>query len=524
MQSFEGNHTAENMGSEQLRLAFYAKFLPFVFSMGVFMVFIVAYLTIKGLKDDYDNSFPEPLLEVSLLNDFQSQYMLETINILQHNKKGVSPYTTSIYQWNLYKNFAQSLEEQGGMFDFLRTMYQSTFLTKKYELITTYQEKKLRLIQQIEDTITLEVANMATNNRETLYEHARTINSLSTDIINTQVTIHTLEKESTDYFHNTTIGLLCAMTALVFCIVICIDILVIGFIRRLNQYLKKRFDRATAELRNLNTHLQKEIDKQVEDMRQKDMAMYIQSKLATMGEMVQNIAHQWRNPLNALTLVIQDLQLRFHKNTLTKEVLDRQTTRAIQLAESMSNTIESFRNFFRLEPGFTHFNIKDALNEAIAIHEPLFEANRIQFHLDYEDDADYRIFGNKHALIQIVLIILGNAKDVFQERKIQNPHCHIDMEVKNSILSLHIYDNAGGIDESIVDRIFDQYFTTKKSKGTGIGLYMAKSMIQHLHGEIEARNITFNSEGEYCQGALFVLKLQLSNAAMEEQNDTQPIE
>lgn len=511
MRSCSQDNIAEEIKEEQLNFTFYAKFLPFVFSIGLFMVFLVAYLSLKGLKDDFDGSFPEPLSELSLLNDFQSQYMLETIDILQHNIKGVRPYTSSFYQWNLYKNFAKSLADQGGVFSFLRKIYQTTFLTKQHQMILAYQNKKQKLIDEVEKTIQLEATNIAKTNKETLYEHARKVNSISAEIINTQVAIHMIEKEITDYLHHATIGLLCIITLLVFCVVVCIDIVVIGFIRRLNQILSDKFRNATADLRNLNAHLQNEIAKNVEDIRKKDIAMYAQSKLAAMGEMVQNIAHQWRNPLNALILVIQDIQHKFNKNVLTKETLDKHTKTALTLADNMSNTIENFYNFFRFNGNFEYFDVKEAIHEAIVIHEPLFHSLNIQTHIEYDSKNNYSTFGNKHALTQVILVLLGNIKDVFIERKIKNPHCFISMTTKDSILYIHVYDNAGGIGEDIINKIFDLYFTTK-TIGTGIGLYMAKEMLtKYLQGNIKAKNITFNCNGEYCQGALFVLELQLSN-------------
>lgn len=514
MKSYNQDNIAEDMKNGQLNFTFYAKFLPFVFSIGLFMVFLIAYLSIKGLKDDFDGSFPEPLSELSLLNNFQSQYMLETIDILQHNVKSVSPYETSFYQWNVYKNFAKSLAEQGGIFSFLRKIYETTFLTQRHKKILEYQNKKKKLMEEVEKTIQLEVTDIARANKDTLYEHARQINSISADIINTQVAIHMIEKEVTDYFHHVTIGLLCIITLLVFCVVVCIDVIVIGFIRRINQILSERFLNATADLRNLNAHLQNEIAKNVEDIRKKDIAIYAQSKLAQMGEIVQNIAHQWRNPLNALTLVIQDIQHKFNKNSLTKELLDKSTKTALTLADNMSNTIENFYNFFRLNSDSEYFNVMEAIQESIIIHEPLFHSLNIKTNIEY-DDNDYSTFGNKHALMQVILVLLSNIKDIFMDRNIKNPQCFISVTTKDSVLYIHVYDNAGGIDESAIDKIFDLRFTTKKN-GTGIGLYMAKEMLtKYLQGNIRVKNITFNCDGKYCQGALFVLELQLSNKSGE---------
>lgn len=515
MRSYSKYNIARDIKDGHSGFTFYAKFLPFVFSVGLFMVFLVAYLSIKGLKDDFDGSFPEPLSELSLLNDFQSQYMLETIDILQHNEKGVKPYNASLYQWNAYKSFAQSLEDRGGIFSFLRKMYQTVFLTKRHKMILTYQNKKQKLIKELEETIQFETKDIDKLDKERLYEHARKVNSLSADIINTQVDIHMIEKEVTDYFHRATVGLLCIITLLVFCVVVCIDVIVIGFIRRLNQYLEEQFHNATLDLRNLNTHLQNEIAKNVEDIRKKDIAMYAQSKLAAMGEMVQNIAHQWRNPLNALTLVIQDIQHKFNKNTLTKEYLDKHTKTALTLADNMSDTIENFCNFFRLNNNFEHFVVREAIHEAIIIHEPLFKDLNIQIHVEYDKQNSYRTFGNKHALTQVIFVLLGNIKDVFMERKIKDPHCFIYMNTKDSTLYIHIYDNAGGIEDGVINKIFDLYFTTK-TIGTGIGLYMAKEMLtKYLQGDIKAKNTTFNYNNVYCKGALFVLELQLSNKIVE---------
>lgn len=501
----------KDIKNEELNFTFYARFIPFVFSVGLFIVFIISYLSIKGLKDDFDGSFPEPLSELSLLNDFQSQYMLETIDILQHNTKSDNPHKSSFYQWNLYKSFAKSLMEQSSIFSFLRNIYQTTFLTKQHNMILTYQDRKQKLINELEKTIKFESIDISHLSKETLYENARKVNNISAEIIDTQVAIHMIEKDITDYLHNATICLLCIMTFFIFCIIIYIDIIVIGFIRRLNQILLNKFLSATADLRNLNSHLQNEIAKNVEDLRRKDIAMYAQSKLAAVGEMVQNMAHQWRNPLNALTLVIQDIQHKFNKNILTKEALDKHTKTALTLADNMSNTIENFYNFFRLNSNFEYFDVKEVIYESIVIYEPLFQSLNIQTHIEYNTKNDYSTFGNKHALVQVILVLLGNIKDVFMERKIKNPHCFISMTTKDSVLYIHIYDNAGGINDDNIHKIFNLYFTTKKI-GTGIGLYMAKEMLtKYLQGNINAKNITFNCDGEYCQGALFMLELQLIN-------------
>ncbi len=498
-----------NVSDENLKLKFHAKFLTFIFSIGLFTIFIVAFLSIKGLKDDFDKNFTESLKEVSLLNDFQSQYMLDTIYIQTLQNKSKSPYKMSMYYWKLYKNTLINKTEKRGIFMFLREMYQITFLTHKFLAIQDLKNKKNKLIQKINKIIEFDVASIVSKENSNILEYAKKINELSTDVVSTEVSLYTLEKETTDYFHTATSNMLYAITILVFCVVIYLNLTIVNFIGKLNIYLKKLFDNATKELRNLNAHLQNEIEEQVKTMREKDAIMYAQSKLAAMGEMLQNIAHQWRQPLNSITLIIQGIKIKFDKNTLTKDILKEQTELAMKLAQNMSLTIENFCNFFRIETDFEYFYIKDAINDAIELNKPINDTLGVKLHLGKLGKR--KIFGSKQAFTQIILVLLNNAKDAFVERKTEKPCCFIHSESFEKQIIVHFYDNAGGIDSEIINKIFEPYFTTKhKSIGTGVGLYMAREIItKHLHGSIEIDNIAFNHDGELQKGALFVLKFHI---------------
>ncbi len=509
MLSYNEEDISHNVSNENLKLKFHARFLTFIFSIGIFMIFIVSFLSIKGLKNDFDNNFPEPLNEISLLNNFQSQYMLDTINILQSHEINKKPYLMSLYYWRLYEDILHSSNNKKGIFVSLRKFYQTTFLTHKFLTIKDLHNKKNNLIKQVDNIISLDIEHAKINDKTNILKHAKKINELSANIINTKVSIYAIEKETTDYFHNATINMLCAMTLLVFCAVIYLNLIIVGFIGRLNEYLKKLFDNATKELRNLNLHLKNEIQKQVETMREKDNIMQAQSKLASMGEMLQNIAHQWRQPLNSIILIIQGLKSKSDKNTLTKEIVKNQTKLALNIAQNMSATIENFRNFFRLETNFEYFYIKEAIKHAIELNQPTNDSLNIKIHLKQKNEI--KMFGNKNAFTQIILVLLNNAKDAFIERNIKNPHCFIHTESFTDSIIVHFYDNAGGINQDIISKVFEPYFTTKhKSVGTGVGLYMAREIItKHLQGNIEIDNIEFNYKGEFHKGALFVLKFHI---------------
>ena len=501
------------ISDKNLKLQFHTKFISFIFSVGILMIFIVAYLSLKGLKSDFDNSFPKPLHQINLLNEFQNKYMLETISLLQNESNLKSHHTESTYLWQVYKNKIYEDMKQGNkVFMLLRDVYQHIFLSNQFHEIQKLRARERKFMQALDNIITTDSIGIFYNQNMLLY-NAQRVSELSFSISDTQVAIYTLEKTTTDNFHMATLGMLWAVTLLVFGIVVTLSLVILNFIQRLNGYLKRLFDNAIRDLRNLNAHLQEEVDKQIQVIREKDAIMYVQSKLASMGEMIQNIAHQWRQPLNSLTLLIQGIKSKYDNNKLTREIIHNQTQLALNIAQNMSSTIDNFRNFFRLDTGFEYFNITHAVKDAIEINKPMFDSLKIC--IDFDDSDEIVLFGSKHALMQILLVLFSNSKDAFIERKISEPKCFVTFATEQNYAIIRYYDNAGGIADTLLDKIFEPYFTTKhKSLGTGIGLYMAKEILaNHLQGSIEVKNYHFSisqdaKQQEY-KGALFVLKLRL---------------
>jgi len=196
-----------------------------------------------------------------------------------------------------------------------------------------------------------------------------------------------------------------------------------------------------------------------------------QSRLASMGEILSIIAHQWRQPLNFLSVVHMNLK-RMHKEDKKSNML---ITEANNQIEYMSNTIDSFRDFYNPSKSKENFSIKQASTKAIAIVSPILKSSGIEIIELLREDTT--IYGNRNEFEQVILNLLNNAKDAMIERKIENPF--IEIIIGDS--GLTIRDNAGGIDKKNLDKIFNPYFSTKKDSD-GIGLYISKMIIEQEMG------------------------------------------
>ncbi|GFO53076.1 hypothetical protein GMSM_00830 [Geomonas sp. Red276] len=226
----------------------------------------------------------------------------------------------------------------------------------------------------------------------------------------------------------------------------------------------------------------------VEELRKQEQLMIRQGRLAAMGEMIGNIAHQWRQPLNSLGLLIQQLPLCLARGALTNEVLDETTAKAMALIRHMSKTIDGFRNFFSPDKEKELFRGSELLAKAVTIVEAAFmELNLV---IEVKADQEVEIYGYPNEFSQVILNILVNAKDAILERRIERPWVSVNLFRESGKTVLTISDNAGGITPDILDKIFDPYFTTKgPDKGTGIGLFMSKTIIEkNMNGKLTVSN------------------------------------
>jgi signal transduction histidine kinase len=251
---------------------------------------------------------------------------------------------------------------------------------------------------------------------------------------------------------------------------------------------------ARAEIQDLNKGLEKRVQTEIEKRREKEQLLIHQSRLAAMGEMIGNIAHQWRQPLTEVGLVIQDLGDAHRHGELDEAYMVRGISKAMQITRHMSRTIDDFRNFFRPEKTKRKFRVRDSLERASSFVESAFRNCGIRIELAGPEDITAVGFPNEFA--QALLNVLNNARDALIERKVQNPVINITLFQENDRAVVTLADNAGGISPELVDRIFEPYFTTKEpDKGTGIGLYMAKMIIEkNMGGSLSVRNINGGAE------------------------------
>ena len=244
---------------------------------------------------------------------------------------------------------------------------------------------------------------------------------------------------------------------------------------------------------NINTNdeignLSKDFNKMIETIEQnkyKDKLLFQQSKLASMGEMIGNIAHQWRQPVNRVNLSLAVIDDIVKQDNIDKQKVKDKINISQKNLQYMSNTIEDFASFFRPDKQMILFNIQKIISSLIGLLDSRLD--KIEF---IYDKKDIKINSYENELLQVLLIIFNNALDNFEIKNTQNQKIEILLKEYENIIKIDIIDNGGGITKENIDKIFDPYFTTKfKDEGTGIGLYMAKMIIEDSMGG----NLSVNS-------------------------------
>jgi len=238
---------------------------------------------------------------------------------------------------------------------------------------------------------------------------------------------------------------------------------------------------------------------------EKERLLIYQSRLAAMGEMIGAIAHQWRQPLNGVGTIVQDLRQAFRSGALDAGYLDRGVSAAMVQIRYMSKTIDDFRNFFRPDKEKVSFALRPALEEALGMLATQLTTHGIDHSIvaDAPDDAPPTpLFGHENEMKQVFLNLITNAKDAIEDRMKSDPAraserglitLHIERLADRSVI--RVVDNGSGIPEGIVERVFEPYFTTKEpGRGTGIGLYMSKMIVENSGGTLAARNLPGGAE------------------------------
>ncbi len=268
----------------------------------------------------------------------------------------------------------------------------------------------------------------------------------------------------------------------------------------LNSTLEFRVQEQTKQLKKLNKTLEKRINDEVQKNEQNQRVLFWQSRMASLGQMLANIAHQWRQPLSELSLSLFNVKKAAQSNDMSK--LENYYNDSKLVIKSMSKTIEDFTNFFNPNKPKESFLLKDSIFDALSIMNKTLKKENITIRTIYKD---YYILGILTELSQVIVNLLKNSIDAFNKNEISSRKLIIKIDKillnDNKFTTIQVTDNAGGIEEKLEQSLFEPYFTTKHaSSGTGLGLFMSKMIIeQSLNGKIE-----FNNENNGCTFTIII--------------------
>jgi len=274
---------------------------------------------------------------------------------------------------------------------------------------------------------------------------------------------------------------------------------------RLDRIIKQS-DRQQLQVIELNEeldehkhNLEKKVQEEIAKREEKEKIIFQQARLASMGEMMDAVAHQWRQPINIISMRV-DLMNYISKDTvIDEEYIKKFQDNIMKQINHMNNTLDEFRNFFRPTTNTSDFDVKTMINKVLSLVKDEFIKNTIEIVLN--DIQNFTINGIENEFKHLIINIINNAKDAFIENNIKNRRIDINLLNDGEYKSIEIIDNAGGIPLNIIDNIFKANITTKaEGKGTGIGLYMSSQIAQKYNGTLSVENVE--------NGAKFIFKMK----------------
>jgi signal transduction histidine kinase len=245
-------------------------------------------------------------------------------------------------------------------------------------------------------------------------------------------------------------------------------------------------------------------------LHQKEKLLEKQSRLATLGEMIGNIAHQWRQPLSVISTIASGVSVYNTLKTLDEKTVEKSMETIIKQSEYLSNTINDFRNFIKNDRKKQNFHMIQMIEKSLSIANASMAKHYIKVILNAQEDRLCNGFESE--ILQSLLNILNNAKDILVKNveDEEKRFIFIDTKIVDNNIMIQIKDNAGGVPENIIDKLFEPYFTTKgEDDGTGLGLYMCKQIVEDSLGSVAVVNEEYEYQGELYQGANFIISFPI---------------
>ena len=499
-----------NQKLETIKFSNKTKILIFIILSGTMTIGFLMFVSIFALKYDYETLFQkhtQPQVDLEEIKDNYRVNIAETLRDIKERQISNDDAIEVIYlaqqiihkQWNSYQ-FATN--RQIGGLPYLASRWLSLFLVMPDIPEKTIFQKgivdKISVkMQSIDSKINtmLELLKYSKTEQasfliDDIMLEANSLNIYLSSLITTHLKQAITEKQVNDSLFQTSTIMLILLIGLIFFFITMVLFIIINHFKNLHNYLEENILIKTKELRDLNDSLELRIKREVENSRKKDNIMFQQARLASLGEMLQNIAHQWRQPLGSLMMIIQSFESKFLAGKLDEPFIASRVKDAQLLSSNMSDTLEDFRTFFNPNKSKKAFRIKEVIQKAVDLSKYQLEREEITLALFIKDDLE--VFGFKNELIHVLLNLIGNSKDILASKSEQmDKIIHIIAKQNEERIFINVIDNGGGIKSDIIPKVFDPYFTTKhKSVGTGIGLYMSKQMVEkHMHGKITCKNI-----------------------------------
>ncbi|MDD3342047.1 MAG: ATP-binding protein [Sulfurospirillaceae bacterium] len=526
------NRIVAFMGSmDEMTITKKTTLLFLIMVVGMLFIGSFAHMSINRIKNNFDILYTKrmlPTIRLENLKDIYTVNILDTIRDIEKGSISVKAGKTVIeLAQDLIKIELEEYRSSLGIddSDWLIKLAKSwglvhqtapkiiseeeAMLERIGTKIYTIDSILFKMFNHFETSRTKEAYDTLQNE---LYPSVYSINIDITGLINLNLEGAKKGFSRTELVYNNTFEWIVVATLGTIAFAALLAIVLLQNIRLLHGRLEKMVDEKTKELQALNHDLELKVMHEVEQSRQKDQIMFRQSRLASMGEMIGNIAHQWRQPLNAMVLVIQSFQMkRMAGLPLSDEFIDKQVEEGIELASLMSHTIDDFRNFFKPNKDEEIFSVQHTIACSIKLVRDYYEKEHISIFLKCDNDVS--ISGYPNEFSQVIMNLFSNAKDALEENILNEREIEVVVSQEGANAIINVIDNGGGFSEAVQDRIFEPYFTTKhKASGTGIGLHMSKQIIEkQMKGSISAMNVayTFHDGKHYPRCAMVTIVVPL---------------